>query len=63
MNGGIRTRKQNGEIENENDRKLNGHANPRARSKSPPEPSENVFLFYPNIIGTAIEPVSYRNHS
>ncbi|KAL8902448.1 MAG: hypothetical protein Q9207_004705 [Kuettlingeria erythrocarpa] len=51
MNGGIRTRRQNGGFENESNRKLNGHANPRARSTSPTEISENVFLFYPNIIG------------
>lgn len=63
MNGGIRTRKQNGEVDNESDQKLNGHANPRARSTSPTEPSENVFLFYPNIIGTAIKPMSYGDQS
>ncbi|KAL8752497.1 MAG: hypothetical protein Q9184_005714 [Pyrenodesmia sp. 2 TL-2023] len=51
MNGGIRTRKQNGEVDNKSNRKLNGYTNSREPSTSPAEPPENVFLFYPNIIG------------
>ncbi|KAI4140545.1 MAG: hypothetical protein L6R39_005753 [Caloplaca ligustica] len=47
----VRTRKQNGEVMNGSNRKLNGHANPRERGTLPAEQSENIFLFYPNIIG------------
>ncbi|KAL8719601.1 MAG: hypothetical protein Q9225_003402 [Loekoesia sp. 1 TL-2023] len=50
MNG-IRTRKKAVEATDGSDRKLNGHADPRDRDGTLTGPSENIFLFYPNIIG------------
>ncbi|KAI4123299.1 MAG: hypothetical protein LQ338_005324 [Usnochroma carphineum] len=51
MMDGVRARKQNGEVVTGSNRKLNGHADPRERDASPAGQSENIFLFYPNIIG------------
>ncbi|KAL8934537.1 MAG: hypothetical protein Q9211_005181 [Gyalolechia sp. 1 TL-2023] len=50
MNG-ARTRKKKAEVTDGADRELNGHADPRDRDGTSNERSENVFLFYPNIIG------------
>lgn len=53
MNG-VRTRKKTVEAMDGSDRKLNGHTSPRDRDGALTGPSENVFLFYPNIIGTPV---------
>ncbi|KAI4186108.1 MAG: hypothetical protein L6R41_003680 [Letrouitia leprolyta] len=50
MNG-VRTRKKTAGVTDGVDRKLNGHANPRDRDELSIAKPENVFLFYPNIIG------------
>ncbi|KAI4213883.1 MAG: hypothetical protein LQ351_003578 [Letrouitia transgressa] len=49
MNG-VRTRKQTAFVQQDG-AKLNGHANPKDRQLQAPEQQENIFLFYPNIIG------------
>ncbi|KAL8971336.1 MAG: hypothetical protein Q9183_001104 [Haloplaca sp. 2 TL-2023] len=50
MNG-VRTRKGAGKSPNRTESQLNGHANPRREESQSNQPAENVFLFYPNIIG------------
>lgn len=61
MNGSpnVRTRKQAAEAAKRDTPNkpatMNGHANGSAKprsSMSTPEPTENIFLFYPNIIGS-----------
>ncbi|KAL8834981.1 MAG: hypothetical protein Q9170_003502 [Blastenia crenularia] len=47
----VRTRKKPAEVADRGDRKLNGHANPKDRDGTSTEQYENIFLFYPNIIG------------
>ncbi|KAL9032126.1 MAG: hypothetical protein Q9214_008098, partial [Letrouitia sp. 1 TL-2023] len=49
MNG-VRTRKQAAFVQQDG-AKLNGHADPKDRQLQAPEQQENIFLFYPNIIG------------
>ncbi|MCJ1456149.1 CDP-diacylglycerol-inositol 3-phosphatidyltransferase [Mycoblastus sanguinarius] len=56
MNGspGVRTRKQAAaQVPKQDGSKttLNGHINGSANPRSSSEPTENIFLFYPNIIG------------
>lgn len=55
MNG-VKARKHDGEGVNGGPRKPNGYANLEGKDMTPTEQSENVFLFYPNIIGTLSEP-------
>lgn len=50
MNG-VRTRKQKTQAAIAGTQRLNGHANPRDHDGGTPEAPENIFLFYPNIIG------------
>ena len=58
MNG-VRTRKKQAEVTDKSERKLNGHANPRDRDGTSIEQPENIFLFYPNIIGTLVLVLSF----
>ena len=46
----VRTRTQTVQAANPDTQRLNGHANPPAHGREPEAP-ENIFLFYPNIIG------------
>lgn len=57
MNG-VRTRKQTAFVQQDG-AKLNGHANPKDRQLQAPEQQENIFLFYPNIIG--LQPSSWSS--
>lgn len=50
MNG-VRTRKQKTQAAIPATQRLNGHANLREQGGGTPEAPENIFLFYPNIIG------------
>ncbi|KAL8711230.1 MAG: hypothetical protein Q9220_004375 [cf. Caloplaca sp. 1 TL-2023] len=50
MNG-VKSRKQKAEVLDGVNGKVNGHANPRHKTTLPSQQSENIFLFYPNIIG------------
>lgn len=56
----VRTRKQTAQTPNGVDGKLNGHANPRERDTPSIELTENIFLFYPNIIGTLPSSICYQ---
>ena len=53
---GVRTRQQAAraagqEVEKPMNGHINGSADPRRPASSIPESKENIFLFYPNIIG------------
>ena len=52
MVNGIRTRKQTSQAAMPNTRHLNGHTSSQQSNKEAVEAKENIFLFYPNIIGT-----------
>ncbi|KAL8679433.1 MAG: hypothetical protein Q9186_004263 [Xanthomendoza sp. 1 TL-2023] len=48
---GVRPRKQPAKPADGGERKLNGHSNPQDRAAASTGPTENIFLFWPNIIG------------
>ncbi|KAL8846582.1 MAG: hypothetical protein Q9221_008348 [Calogaya cf. arnoldii] len=48
---GVRTRKQPAKGANGFEQKLNGHVYPEDRTRASTENTENIFLFWPNVIG------------
>lgn len=48
---GVRTRKQPAKAANGVEQKVNGHADSGDRTTAFAEPTENIFLFWPNVIG------------